>query len=223
MATLPRLLLITDDSVSLTVARTVPQTLELALARVGPEDRVAVLVRRKERSTEKKLEQLERVLPLCRARGVKVFLHLGDDASLAFRAKQAGADGIHLSSKGDVASARMALGTLGVVGASRHAEDRLDAKDVGDASYITLSPVFRATSKPGDEREALGIDGLRAAAGRSSVPAFALGGITPSKVSEVLAAGAAGIAVLGAVMGSRDPGGKMRAFLDELARSPTLV
>ena len=86
----------------------------------------------------------------------------------------------------------------------------------------TFSPVFASASKPG-YAPLLGVRGL--AAGARTVlglPVLALGGIVPGRARECIEVGAAGVAVMGAVMGAADPGAAVRALVDELAplRSP---
>ncbi|GAB1644994.1 thiamine phosphate synthase [Krasilnikovia sp. MM14-A1259] len=110
-----------------------------------------------------------------------------------------GGDAVHLAERDPTVAA-------GLVGRSCHAAPLLSTED-----YVTLSPIFTTASKPG-YGPALG-PGRAAelvAAGRSArggaVPWLALGGIdSPEKVAECLAAGASGVAVMGAVMRSADP------------------
>lgn len=87
--------------------------------------------------------------------------------------------------------------------------------------YVTLSPVFETASKPGygpglgltglrdiiDDFE-LGADGSPPAVVRASgraMPVYALGGIDTDLAGVCLRAGAAGVAVMGAVMRAADP------------------
>jgi thiamine-phosphate pyrophosphorylase len=49
------------------------------------------------------------------------------------------------------------------------------------------------------------------------MPVIAIGGITPERVSDVIAAGATGIAVMGAVMRSATPGREIARLLEALA------
>jgi thiamine-phosphate pyrophosphorylase len=49
----------------------------------------------------------------------------------------------------------------------------------------------------------------------SALPIIALGGIGPGEVTACLAAGAAGIAVMGAVMAADDPGTVITDLLDQ--------
>jgi thiamine-phosphate pyrophosphorylase len=76
-------------------------------------------------------------------------------------------------------------------------------EDLSGVDYVTLSPIHPTSSKPG-YGPALGVTG--AAEMRAPVPWLALGGIeTASQAAECAAAGAAGIAVMGALMRSPDP------------------
>lgn len=71
------------------------------------------------------------------------------------------------------------------------------------ASWVTLSPVFPPTSKPADTRPTLGVRGfLSIAAGR---PVLALGGIDADRARELIAGGAAGVAVCGLLFGAPTP------------------
>jgi len=69
---------------------------------------------------------------------------------------------------------------------------------------VTLSPVFASASKPG-YGPVLGLDGLAVhVASASGTPVYALAGVRPDDVPGCLAAGAHGVAIMGAAM--RDPG-----------------
>ncbi len=88
-------------------------------------------------------------------------------------------------------------------GRSCHDIDEVRAALAERSAYVTVSPVFPTRSKPG-HGPALGLDGLadlvRAAA---DMPVYALAGIAPDAATSCVRAGAAGVAVMGAVM--RDP------------------
>ncbi|WFE24451.1 thiamine phosphate synthase [Solwaraspora sp. WMMD937] len=93
---------------------------------------------------------------------------------------------------------------FGLVGRSCHDETELGRLTTED--YVTVSPVFATASKPG-YGPLLGPAGLarlvRVAAGR---PVVALAGVTTAEqVATCRAAGAAGVAVMGAVMRAADP------------------
>ncbi|MFF5080212.1 thiamine phosphate synthase [Actinoplanes sp. NPDC000266] len=102
-----------------------------------------------------------------------------------------GGDAVHLAEADPVPAA-------GLIGRSAHGAPKLSTED-----YVTLSPVFLTRTKPG-YGPALGPEKAAALAGE--VPWLALGGIdTPSRAAACVAAGARGVAVLGAVMRADDP------------------
>jgi thiamine-phosphate pyrophosphorylase len=104
-----------------------------------------------------------------------------------------GGDAVHLAEADP-----WPVSVVRLVGRSRH-----DVVSPSEEDYVTLSPVFLTPTKPG-YGPALGPREAARLAG--TVPWLALGGINSSaRVSECVAAGAAGIAVLGAVMGAQDP------------------
>ncbi|WP_433793343.1 thiamine phosphate synthase [Actinoplanes sp. CA-252034] len=83
-------------------------------------------------------------------------------------------------------------------------------EDLSGVDYVTVSPVYPTASKPG-YGPALGATG--AAEMRAPVPWLALGGVeTAGQAAECAAAGAAGIAVMGALMRSPDPEGTARSL-----------
>ena len=51
----------------------------------------------------------------------------------------------------------------------------------------------------------------------SATPVWALGGLRPEDVAEARAAGAAGVAALGGVLGAADPAAATTAYLEALA------
>jgi len=48
------------------------------------------------------------------------------------------------------------------------------------------------------------------------LPVFAVGGLTPERVPEVMRAGASGVAVIGAILGADRPAEVVSEFLDRL-------
>ncbi|MDP9417945.1 MAG: thiamine phosphate synthase, partial [Actinomycetota bacterium] len=115
---------------------------------------------------------------------------------------------VHLSSVDPLPSPRPAL-----VGRSCHDADQVGQAAAEGCDYVTLSPVFASSSKPG-YGPALGPAGFARLLPAASPPAYALGGILPEHVASCRAAGAHGIAAMGPVM--RDPG-IVSAYLDALS------
>ncbi|MDG4825586.1 thiamine phosphate synthase [Asanoa sp. WMMD1127] len=108
-----------------------------------------------------------------------------------------GGDAVHLAARDPFPAPRPAL-----VGRSCHDAAEVAAATAEGCDYVTVSPVFPSPSKPG-YGPPLGLAGL-AALTRPAPAAYALGGVRPSDVAACRAAGARGVAVMGAVM--RDPG-----------------
>jgi len=112
------------------------------------------------------------------------------------------ADGVHVGQDdAPVAKARMIAGAELLVGLSTHTTAQLDA--AGDADYIGVGPVYATPTKPG--RPAVGLELVRYAATRAASPFFAIGGIEPANVTDVVAAGAPRIAVMRAICEASDP------------------
>jgi thiamine-phosphate pyrophosphorylase len=122
---------------------------------------------------------------------------------------------VHLQTAAAVAAARQRLGGAALIGVSTHGLAEVAAAAAAGADYVTLSPIFATASKPG-YGPALGIGALAAAAqlGVSvGTQVLALGGITAAAAPACRDAGAGGIAVMGEVMRSDDPGGTFAGLL----------
>jgi thiamine-phosphate pyrophosphorylase len=141
-------------------------------------------------------------------------------------AQAAGAAGLHLPAGGDpaarLAEARQALGPGALLGVSAHGLAAAEAAAAAGAGYVTLSPVFESASKPG-YGPALGPARLADMAARLAVPAIALGGVVAGNAGACLRAGAAGVAVMGAVMAAADPGAAASEILAALRHAATGV
>ena len=102
------------------------------------------------------------------------------------------------------------------IGASVHAlQEAIDAERQG-ADWVVFGPVYDTPSKRA-YGPAQGLARLEAVARAVGVPVIAIGGITPDRVSEVRAAGAAGVAVISAILEADSPADATARFLDQLA------
>jgi thiamine monophosphate synthase len=82
------------------------------------------------------------------------------------------------------------------------------------AEYATLSPIYPTRSKPG-YGPPIGLAGLARMALAAPLPVYALGGIdSPARVRDCLDEGAAGVAVMGAVMRCEDPARCVKELLN---------
>jgi len=72
------------------------------------------------------------------------------------------------------------------------------------ADYLGVGPVYGTHSKP-DAGEALGIEGFVRRIKYAEEPIVGIGGITPGNAAPVIQAGAAGVAVVSAILRADDP------------------
>lgn len=115
-----------------------------------------------------------------------------------------GADGVHLGWRSLKAEdARKALGAGAIVGVSAHSLMEILGAEYGGADYVHYGPIFDTPSKR-DRLKPLGLDAIRAAKAKTTIPIVAVGGINEANAADVIAAGADGIAVISAVMAAPD-------------------
>lgn len=119
------------------------------------------------------------------------------------------ADGVHLAGFD-----RFPKSYPGIVGRSCHGLDDVRQAELDGVDYVIISPVFETESKPG-YGPPLGLAGLGRIARQAHVPVYALGGIDRGRVAACRDAGAAGVAVQGAVARSADPAETIAALLAE--------
>jgi len=170
-------------------------------------------LREKDIAHDERVALLRKLVVLGKEHGARVTVH--EDIAAA---QATGAAGVHLPSGGSPMAARAALGDGALIGLSAHDYDEIVRAETEGADYVTLSPVFETASKPG-YGPALGLDELADLAAKSVVPVLALGGIDARTAAACLAAGAAGIAVMGAVMGAADPRATTSALIAGLGLS----
>ncbi|MBU1475599.1 MAG: thiamine phosphate synthase [Acidobacteriota bacterium] len=139
------------------------------------------------------------LLPLVRSAGVPLIINDRVDIALA-----SGADGVHLG-QNDMppAAARKLLGNNKIIGISANTVEEAAAAEAGGADYIGLSPVFGTPSKT-DTDPPMGLSGIRRLTDAVTIPGIAIGGINRDNAADVFSAGAAGIAVISAIMGAED-------------------
>ena len=119
-------------------------------------------------------------------------------------ARAAMCDGVHLTTRSlDARTVRRAFGADFLVGVSTHSlEEAREAR--GGADFAVFGPVYDTPSKRA-YGPALGTARLaEAARALAPFPLVAIGGITPDKFSELLGAGAAGVAAIGMFTEARD-------------------
>jgi thiamine-phosphate pyrophosphorylase len=135
----------------------------------------------------------------CRAAGALFLLNDRPDLAAA-----CGADGVHVGQDDmPVARARELVGDDAIVGLSTHSVRQAQAGCRSGADYIAVGPVHATPTKEG--RPAIGVEPIRYAAAHVDIPWFAIGGIDPATIGEVVSAGARRVVVVRALAEADDP------------------
>jgi thiamine-phosphate pyrophosphorylase len=129
-------------------------------------------------------------------------------------AAMSGADGVHVGQEDlSVADARALLGPAAIVGVSTHDAAQIDAAARTAATYLAVGPIYGTSTKE-TGYSARGLDLVRRAAATGR-PVVAIGGITLERAPEVIAAGAAAVAVISDLL-REDPSAMVRRFRHRL-------
>jgi len=154
----------------------------------------------------------ERLLPDAATSGASLVVNDRVDVALGLPSH-----GVHLGRRSLPAHrVRALVGDTMTVGVSCHsAADVRTAKEAG-ADYAFFGNVYPTASHPG--RDGVGVAALAGLAGSAPrLPVVAIGGITPATLREVVAAGAAGVAVIRGVWDAEDPAGAVHGYISGLA------
>jgi thiamine-phosphate pyrophosphorylase len=171
-----------------------------------------VQLREKGLEAREEIALLEVFADTCRRHGT--LLAVNDRADVALAARS---DVLHLGQHDlPVPLARRILGPGPVIGRSSHdpGQAAAAAREPG-TDYFCAGPVWATPTKPG--RPATGLRLLaHIARQRPARPWFAIGGISISRLDDVLAAGATRVVVARAITQADDPAAATRAFTSKL-------
>ncbi|GAB3353613.1 thiamine phosphate synthase [Modestobacter lapidis] len=155
-----------------------------------------------------------RVVEICAPAGATCLVNDRVDVALAV-----GADGTHLGAEDlPLDAARRVAGPGHLLGGTARDPERAAALVAQGADYLGVGPAWPTTTKTGLP-DALGAARIGAVAAAVAVPVIAIGGVTADRVAELVAVGAAGVAVVSAVSAAPDPAAATRELLDALARA----
>jgi len=158
-----------------------------------------VQYREKEATTRRMVEEAQELRELCREVGVPFIVNDRLDVALAVDA-----DGVHMGQDDMPAPlARKLMGPDRILGVSvSTVAEAIQAQSDG-ADYISVSPVFSTPTKP-DAPQPTGVEGLRAIVRAVGRPVVAIGGIKAHSAAQLIHAGAAGVAVVSAIVAAED-------------------
>ena len=171
----------------------------------------AVQLREKDLEVRALLAQATPLREVTRHHTARLLINDRADVALAV-----GADGVQRTHASlPVAALREITPPGFLIGASAHSAAEAREAGAQGADFVVFGPVYDTPSKRryGPPQ---GLAALEAAVAASTRPLLAVGGITPERVGEVRAAGAAGVAVIGAIYGAARPADATKAFLDVL-------
>ncbi|MCR5482137.1 MAG: thiamine phosphate synthase [Clostridia bacterium] len=141
----------------------------------------AIILREKDLSDAGYESLAEEVMRICAAAEVPCFLHGRPEI-----AKKLGCTNIHMP----VSMAEAAAGNFERISVSCHSLEDVRIAEKCGATQIVLGTIFETQCKRGLKGK--GIDFLKKICAETDLPVYAIGGITPENLTDVLAAGAAG-------------------------------
>lgn len=205
-----RLIVITDRD--LAAPRDLLHIVRLCLEAGAP----AVQVRDKHATARELYEQAIRLRALTTEYGALLFVNDRLDVALAARA-----DGVHLGpSDLPLEAARRVAPAPFLIGISTDDPGTARRAEAAGADYIGCGAVFGTTTKAEVQGEEIGPEGLALVAAVVSIPVVGIGGITPDNAPDLATTGAAGVAVVGALMAAEDPQGMAYELLGRPENGP---
>lgn len=197
-----------------------PGSLQSAVAEAIRGGVRAVQLREKDLAPRDLIPLAEDIRQLTARAGARLFINGRIDVMLAVDA-----DGVHLRSDSlPIFAVRKVIGPKKFLGVSTHSLAEVDRASDEGADFITFGPVFETPAKTVYGRP-VGVEALQLACRRTRLPVYALGGVRGERIADVVAAGAHGVALIGAIMSSRDIRGAAQACLEAVghARNTHLV
>lgn len=200
-----RLILVTDPDCG--AGRTVVDVVRAALRGGAP----AIQLRIKDAPAREMVELARALVDETRSAGALLFVNDRVDVALA-----AGADGAHVGQDDlPVAAARRIVPPGFLLGVSAESVDLALQAQADGADYVGTGPVY-ATGSKADAGDAIGTGRFAEVVQAIRIPVVGIGGITTANAPDVMRAGAAGVAVISAIMRAPDPEAATRDLLRTL-------
>lgn len=167
----------------------------------------AIQLREKDLTAAELLPLAQELRNLTREYAAQLLINDRVDIALAVQA-----DGVHLGEHSlPTEVVRQLVGPKLLIGVSTHSIADISRATEQGADFVTFGPVYATPSKAAFGPPQ-GLKALTEACHVSSLPVFALGGITPPRVADVRQAGAGGVALISAICANPDPRTAAKAF-----------
>ena len=201
------LYLVTDRSVA---RRPLPVVVEECLG-AGLK---AVQLREKDLAARDLLAVATSIRESTRGHGARFLVNDRADVALA-----CGADGVQRTHTSLPVRALRAISPPSfLIGASVHSVAQAREAEAEGADFLVFGPVHDTPSKRA-YGPPQGLSALSLVTAAVDKPVLAVGGVTPARVAAILGAGAAGVAVISAILAADRPCDATKAFLDALGRA----
>ncbi len=123
------------------------------------------------------------------------------------------ADGVHLGQTDlPFALARKVVGTEMIIGASTHNSEQVRMAMEEQVDYLGFGPIFPTDTKTNLD-PVVGIEGMEQIRGLTTLPIFAIGGVTVESVEKLAKVGANGVAVASGILDAKDRQQAFHQFL----------
>lgn len=158
-----------------------------------------IQLRERDLDSRRLVQLTSTLVALSRGSTTRIVVNERLDVALA-----AGADGVHLRGDSLAAATVRELAPPGFL-VGRSVRSIEETRHAGPVDYLIAGTIFPSGSKP-PEHPLLGLDGLAAIVTASLVPVLGIGGIGADRLQDLHSTGAAGVAAIGAFMGTGDCG-----------------
>ncbi|OHB26085.1 MAG: thiamine-phosphate diphosphorylase [Desulfuromonadaceae bacterium GWC2_58_13] len=177
----------------------------------------AVQLREKDLTARELLPLARELRLLTHDFGARLLINDRIDVALAVEA-----DGVHLGGGSlPPAEARAILGPNRLIGVSTHHRSEILAAAAHGADFVTFGPIYFTPSKA-PYGAPVGLAALRDACVLSTLPVFALGGVTPDRLPELLETGCRRVACIGAILAAFSPETAAGNFLNRFKSWETI-
>jgi len=174
----------------------------------------AVQLREKDFSATDVVSSSTRLTELLHAQGAKLFVNVAtvEDDTLSLIAASPGVDGFHVPDDPALLAHIRRVFPKHLIGASTHTIEGVRAATGAGASFLTFGPVYFTPGKK--KSEVQGLEKLRQACAATTLPVFAIGGITAANARACLDQGAHGVSVIRAVFEATSARRAVREFAE---------